>query len=250
MDELFSNHFKGEQLQAAFYAWIEHNNQDLIEQALVAQPSGHVDWEDLIRFAVQQNNMTAFDALALYSKNNLSDATHSTHLQSAVWDSVVHNVGRVWKQYFDWHPIYTTQQKWREALYIHTSKHNNLKMLQDLQTNTCVSFDTWKQAALECIEQGHPEIFLHLLNHPVEISSQDAAADFVYSLCFTTNNREQMFEVAFEYASLNDMIAGAPSRTKEIFGYHQTYLTKKSQQQRNILLDTITPPRLISKRKI
>ncbi len=249
MKDFFSNHFKGEQLQAALYAWIEHNNQDLIEQALVAPPS-YIDWEDLIRFAVQQNNMTAFDALVLYSKNNLSDTTHSTHLQSAVWDSVVHNAERVWEQYFDWHPTYTTQQQWREALYIHTSKHNNLKMLQNLQANTCVSFDTWKQAALECIEKGHPEICLYLLDHPVEISSQDAAVDFVYALCFTNNNREQMFEVAFEYASLNDMIAIAPSRKEEIFGYYQIYLNKKSQQQRHILLDNIPPSPLISKRKI
>lgn len=250
MDELFSNHFKGEQLQAALYAWIEHNNQDLIDQALISPPAEYIDWEDLIRFAVQQNNMHAFDSLIVYSKNNLSDVLHNAHLQSAVWDSVVHNVEYIWNQYFEWAPHLTPLNAWRERLYVHTAKHNRLQMLERLQNHTQVSFDTWRDAVISCVEKGHPHIYAHLLQHPVEQTAQAVVMDLIRMVC-NCNNIEQLLHVGFEYVGLDDALAVVPYYHRDaVRMHHQTYQQIKAREQKQTLMDNISSPCLTSKRKI
>lgn len=251
MDEFFSNCFKGEQLQAALYAWIEHNNHDLIEQALISPPAEYVDWEDLLRFAVQQNNMPAFDALNLYLKNNFPAVTYSTHLQSAVWDSVVYNIEHVWNQYFDWNPHYTPLNEWRERLYMHSAKHNRLQMLEYLQNHTQVSFNTWRESLVSSIDKGHANIYAYLLKHPVEVTAEFAALDLVKMVTHAQKNVDKLFEVAFEYVSIDDILATSmPHQREPIKMYYETYQQTKAREQKQKLLDRISAPSLNSKRKI
>lgn len=231
--------------------WIKQGAQSFIVESLSSPDLPFVDFEDILRCCVKHNNMDAFGVLMNYSENNCTDVQNNHYLQSAVWDSVVHNVVDLWKQYFNWSPHNRSLNNWRERLYIHTAKHNRLQMLKHLQNHTQVSFDTWRDAVISCVERGYPDIYAHLLQHPVELTAQSAAGDLGLMVAETYNNQEELFHVAFEYATVGEILSSAPAhKHQSIQTYYQTYQHMKASEQKQTLLDHISSPSLTSKRKI
>lgn len=249
MNNPFYSHLCAEELEAALHSWIANNNQDLIEEALLVPHMQHVDIEELLRFTVQQNNISAFDALISYCANTRPASFYSTCLQSVVWDSVVHNVEAIWTRYFDWNPIYTPQNTWRELLYAHAAKHNNLNMMTQLQSSTAISLNTWREALSNSVEKGNSDIFDYLLKHPVGLDPKYAALGMVMMIYYSQNHAP-LFNIVFEYVPLHDILDMAPSKKAEILELYAHYENKKAQEQRKILMSNITPTSLPTKRKL
>lgn len=249
MHNPFYSHLCAEELEAALHSWIANNNHNLIEEALLVPHMQHVDIEELLRFTVRQHNISAFDVLISYCANTRPASCYSTCLQSVVWDSVVHNVEPIWTRYFDWNPIYTPQNTWRESLYAHAAKHNNLGMMAQLQSSTSISLNTWKEALSHSVDKGNSDIFDYLLKHPVGVDSQHAALDMVMMI-YCSEKSAPLFNVVFEYVPLHDILDTVPSKKSEILDIYAVYQKKKAQEQRQILMDNINPHPLLTKRKI
>ena len=249
MNDILHSYTQSTQLEADLYAWIEDRNQPLIDQALLLPPMQHVDIEEVLRFTVHQHNIAAFDALISYCANTRPASFYSTCLQSVVWDSVVHNVEPIWNRYFNWNPIYTPQHKWRDLLYAHTAKHNNLNMMAQLQSSTSISLNSWREALSNCVDKGYADIFDYLLKHPVGVDSQHAALSMV-AMIYYSENHAPLFDVVFEYVPLHDILDATPSKKAQIMDLYAVYEQKKAQEQRQTLMDNITPPSLLTKRKL
>ena len=249
MDDMHK-YLQGEQLEGALFAWIKGELQHLIVEGLQSENIEYTNFEELVRYAVQCKNMCAFDVFMAHAHKNFSEPKYNTIVQSAIWDSVVHNVPHVWEQFSSWHPPRKSVNEWRSDLFKHAVKHDNFAFLEILQPDIEITQDVLLSSVHHCVEEEQTSMLAYLLKN----SPSEWANSCVLGVCrmfLYSPNPQTLWDIAFEYVSLAEAMEIVGTNNKQVMECNKVYETQLAEKQKQIIIDTLTEtPRSSHNRKI